>query len=789
MQRGLWLGLGLAVLGGVVWLVIVSWPEAPAPGEQARQGTNARLAPGLQSLLQAPRPDSAPKPTGLTIQGTVLGSTGLVAGARVLATLAVEGETLSTLPCEAIRTYQLLECAWDGMGLRVAELVEERRGEALTLAEAVTAEDGSFVLSGLEPGSYALWVESVEGAGFQDGVDAGSSSVVLRMGAGVRLSGTVTDDTKAPVPGALVTAIFSAHSRFFETVTDAHGRYELGPLPGGLMVLVIRREGMLPAVQPRSMLNAVVKMDFELSRPRRLTGRVLRSKVPVPAVAVHAMGIFDTELGTAITDAQGRYTFEALPAFDVSLTAQHGDSAAGVRLDKKDSWAQDIDLELKPAAMLQGVVRDEHGEPVLEAKLMLSLWDDTPEDGFMGPTWDISAEGGAYRIGPLPPGRYGFKISHPRFLPIEEEDTLVLGAGETQRDFHFRRAFLAEGVLVDSEGNPVAGETLDLTPAETAEPGLESEATTEDDGRFVFAVSRPGEYLLRARSPRLKALEVPVRVPVAGLRIVAGVLFSVKGEVVDDAGGPLGDVTVSLWDEKDHAKSSRRGFARTDVKGRFSLEVPAPGRYEVTAVMAWRDTLRVASRAITVEGQPTQRVQLRLSTGQGLSGVVVDWHGRPVPEVLLQLLPSPRYTERVQCCHPDYHLSTDAEGRFALTEAAGEYVELCIKKGDYAVVGSTSAQPRCTRLKNEGQPVRVILGREGFVTGRLVRADGSPVNHFFVNGQEKRREDGEFSIRVLQPGVEPINLSAPGGYSVQRTAPVFPDGEVIVDLGSILLSP
>jgi len=195
--RGLWLGLGLAVLGGVTWWALVSWPEAPAPGEQARQGTDARSAAVLQALLQAPRPDSAPKPTGLGIQGTVLGPRGLVTGARVLATLAVEGETLSTLPCEAIRTYQLLECAWDGMGLRVAELVEERRGEALTLAEAVTAEDGSFVLSGLEPGSYALWVESVEGAGFQDGVGAGSSSVVLRMGAGVRLSRTVTMPTAA----------------------------------------------------------------------------------------------------------------------------------------------------------------------------------------------------------------------------------------------------------------------------------------------------------------------------------------------------------------------------------------------------------------------------------------------------------------------------------------------------------------------------------------------------------------------------------------------------------------
>jgi hypothetical protein len=37
--------------------------------------------------------------------------------------------------------------------------------------------------------------------------------------------------------------------------------------------------------------------------------------------------------------------------------------------------------------------------------------------------------------------------------------------------------------------------------------------------------------------------------------------------------------------------------------------------------------------------------------------------------------------------------------------------------------------------------------------------------------------------------VEQIHLSAPGGYSVQRTSPVFADTEVIQDLGSIVLGP
>ncbi|HEX8698834.1 MAG TPA: carboxypeptidase regulatory-like domain-containing protein [Myxococcaceae bacterium] len=745
----------------------------------------------LPEPVQEPAPGSVPVKGGLTLQGKVLGPSGPAVGARVLATLAVEGETLSTLPCETLQRRTLLECAWDHMGLRVAELMEERRGEAPMRAEAFTAEDGSFTLPGLEPGEYALWVEGTEGTGFQNGVAAGASAVVLRMAKGVRLSGTITDDTKAPVPGALVTAIFSAHSRFFETVTDARGRFELGPLPGGALVIVIKKEGLLPTVQPMVGHKAEVKRDFELARPRRLMGRVLLGKAPVAGVEVLATGNYNTELGTEITDAQGRFAFEELPPLDVTLTAQYEGKATGVRIDKKDRLEQELVLELKPAAVLEGRVRDEHGQPVEGAELMLFLHEDDPEDGLMGPSWGKTAEAGSYRIGPIVPGHYTFKLSHPRFLTLEEEE-LILTAGETRRDFILTRAFLAEGVLVDSDGKPIPGEFLGLSPADPEDhdgPHSELNHPTDEEGRFVLAVPEPGDYLLKGRGTRLNKLEVPVRVPSSQLRIVAGTLLTVEGEVVDDAGGPLPHVMVSLWNESDHAKTSRRGFSETDAMGRFTLDVPAPGRYEVAAVIAWKEVVRVASRPVLVEGKDTPLLRLQLPAGRSLSGVVVDWHGMPVPGVLLQVLPSPRYTERARCCNPEIHLSTDAEGRFVFSEASGEYVEVCIKKGEHALVGSTPAQPRCARVKNDGQEVRLILGREVFVTGRLVRADGSPVTHFFVNGQEKKRNDGEFSIRVLQPGVESIHLSAPGGYSVQRISPVFAEGEVIQDLGSILLSP
>ena len=93
------------------------------------------------------------------------------------------------------------------------------------------------------------------------------------------------------------------------------------------------------------------------------------------------------------------------------------------------------------------------------------------------------------------------------------------------------------------------------------------------------------------------------------------------------------------------------------------------------------------------------------------------------------------------------------------------------------------------RLQNDGQELRIVVGRDVFVTGRVVHGDGSPVTQFRLNGCEVRREDGEISLMIHQPGIEQLELSAPGLQSVRRTAPEFADGVEIEDLGSIVLSP
>jgi hypothetical protein len=795
MRLWLLLGASVVVLGGGAWLVFGFSPERPAAPAAAPLRAEAWPDTVRQVVRQELGPESQAKPDAgsgnLTIQGTVLGPMGLVAGARVLATVAVEGETLSTVPCGALQERTLLQCAWSMMGVRLGKLVEERQGEALERAETVTQADGSFVLSGLEPGSYALWVEGAEGIGFRPDVSAGAESVVLRMGPGVRLSGTVTDDAKAPVPGALITVIFSAHSRFFETVTDAQGRFALPPVPGGGQVIVIRKEGLMTLVDSMGEHHPRVNRTFALSRPLRITGRVLLSDAPVAGVQVEARDTFNVPAGTVTTDSEGRFAFEELSPIDLKVAARHEGAAASAKVEwKKVTGEPEVTLQLRPTFVLEGVVRDEGGQPVVGAELSMHwVEEEEPPEDSLSETWAKTDAEGHYRLGPAPPGRYLFEVSHGRFQKIEEGERFF-GAGESQRDFVLKAAFLVEGVLVTSDGQPVPEEYLSLSSADPEGPSSQGVEYTDEEGHFSIAVPQPGDYRLTASGDRIRPLEVPVTAPATGLRIVAEPLLSLEGEVVDDAGGPLYAVMMSLWREGvEHAKNRPLGRADTDKEGRFSMHISEPGRYELVAVMAWQDTLRVASQIVEVSGKQSSRVRVRLPAGRRLSVVVVDWYGKPVPGALMQLLPSPRYTEQTRCCNADYHPKTDAEGRVVIAEATGEQVELCFKKDNYVAVGSTSAQPRCTRVKNDGQEQRIILGREVFVTGRLVRADGSPVQHFIVNGEEKRRPDGEFSIRVLQPGVEKITLSAPGGYTVQRTSPVFADGEVLQDLGSIVLAP
>jgi len=789
-RRGWWLAAGLAVVGALVaWLLLPARPgsETPLPG-----ASRATDSPG-SAVRSKVRPGAAPASGStealLDIRGTVLGPRGPVAGARVLASVLVPGESLSTLPCGSFTDRSLLDCPYGEHREHILQLVQERRGEAIERTRTLTAADGSFALSGLEPGTYAVWVESPEGFAFRPSVPAGTESLELRLGPGRQVSGTVTDDANVPVAGALITAIVSSHSRFFETLTDAEGRYQLGPFPPGLHLAVISKQGLLPALEMVATYAPEEKRTFVLSRPQRLTGRVLRSKAPVAGVQVLATDDV-RENRTALTDAAGRFSFDGLSPNLYTVSAEHTGTGASKTIHLGEvPQGTEVTLELTPILFIEGVVRDEDQSPLADAEVA-ALWeaalegDEEPQDS-PGEGYAHTDEAGRYRLGPIPPGKYSLSVTAAEHQEFNEEPREYRRPGATQ-DFTLERAVEVEGVLVDAQGLPVEDEGLALRSLES---GSWSLSHTEAEGRFRLSAAQPGAYELKVDGHQVQAQSLTVTVPTKPLRLVGERLLLIAGEVVDGTGTPLPGVEVGIWPEQAAAKDRALALNSTDGEGQFTLRVPTAGRYTVMAELFSWSFVRTASQSLTVEGRGETRVRLRLDEGHRFSGRVVDWRGRPLADIPVLLQPAPRPVISRGGHLPDLSVKTDAEGRFSLEHVAGEEFDACIRGGPYTPLPSVHGAGRCIRVKNEGQEVRLVLGREVFVTGRLVHPDGSPVTHFRVNGKEIHREDGELSLRIHQPGVEPIELSAPGRQPVLRVAPEFPEGVSIQDLGTLVLSP
>ena len=130
----------------------------------------------------------------------------------------------------------------------------------------------------------------------------------------------------------------------------------------------------------------------------------------------------------------------------------------------------------------RGVVRDTTGRPIADATVK--------ENSGLVTRTDAR---GAYVFENLLPARYPFRAVAERHL---ESDIHVvdLTQGARELDFALASTVNLSGVLVDEEGQPVAGEDLRLASSELAETLW---ATSGSDGRFTFDVPQAGRYHLQ----------------------------------------------------------------------------------------------------------------------------------------------------------------------------------------------------------------------------------------------------------------------------------------------------
>jgi protocatechuate 3,4-dioxygenase beta subunit len=293
----------------------------------------------------------------------------------------------------------------------------------------------------------------------------------------------------------------------------------------------------------------------------QIKGRVLAVETgnPIRRAQVRISGT-DIMPRTALTDADGRFEFRDLPAGRFTLNAtksgfvsvQFGQTRpfeSGRSIELADKQVLDAaDITMPRGSVISGRIVDEFGDPMPDVTVsaLRQSWSGgrrrlTPAPGRLAQTNDL----GQFRLYGLPPGEYYVSAtmrnsSGPDFMAIEmmaatrggavaapsestpssgyaatyypgtsspgdaQRISLIAGQEHSSADFALMPVRLARitGVVIGSDGKPMAGAMINLTPASregSFMPGLPSSRSTQD-GSFTINGVAPGDYRLNANA-------------------------------------------------------------------------------------------------------------------------------------------------------------------------------------------------------------------------------------------------------------------------------------------------
>ncbi|GEN13427.1 Carboxypeptidase regulatory-like domain-containing protein [Myxococcus fulvus] len=794
-----------ACIAGVLVLLAWGWWRAEESAPTRERASAARTRPERAGRIRTSAP-LPPSSAGLSIRGTVVDLLGRpVSGARVSASWPEDGQTLSTLPCpweegarpellvETTRQYNVADCLPRTRDT-VLSLLLAREGESPVHAETRSAEDGSFVLEGLPAGPQALLALSEQGAASRLGVPSGSEHVELVVEHHHRVSGQVLGEDDAPMAEVSILVVSHQQTRFFDTSTDAQGRFEVGPLPAGGHVVLATKEGWPPVLAEH--LYQDEPLTIRMSRPRALTGRVLSSGSPVKDVEVLAVRE-DGDLPQKLrTDPEGRFAFELDPGVYV-LTVERASRYALARVTVEKTPLPEVVMNLGEALHVEGSVFGvDPREPVAGAVVTVTAQ--------LPPQRELKATTGAdgrYRLGPVEPGPWSFTVEARGYIDLPYGKEVELGSGTGSQDFTLERATSISGRVVDEAGHPLAGIHLNLEQAELEDPvdyETQETALTDSDGAFVLDASAPGDYELIPQTHRFITQRLKMTAPARDVLVTLLAGGEVEGTLSDARGLPLSGFTVYVAPLETEDPGEILTAQGVTSEGRFSRKGVPPGRYRIVAQAVTDGVDQEVSAEVEVRQGEVTKVELRLAEQRNLEGIVVDGSGAPIRGALVRahsLAPPPQGgVVLVQPRHrhgPPNGVKTDAHGRFLIRGMGLEKHSLTALHPAYELnpEQSTGAplEDGLVVAPVDVKQVRLVMKRHAHVRGRVVGPEGAPVTGFNIDSIRVTSEDGTFSVPNREgPEVNLFTFEAEGLLSVMREVKGGLDGPD-VDLGEIRL--
>jgi hypothetical protein len=425
------------------------------------------------------------------------------------------------------------------------------------VGSALTANDGTYNVFGLAPGSYRLgfsdlagdllteyWddqptLQTADEIDLVEGERTENKDAVLAVAGSV--SGTVTDGT-GPAQGVDVQILqYEEDGEYYANVTDArtdqYGRYTLtGLAPGSYKVRFSDQDGRfvpeywndkatLDAADDIEVASAehVEDKDAVLAAAASIAGTVTDGTHPLQGISVSVYRYDPTyeyyeSLSTVTTDADGDYVVGGLVPGDYRLGFSDDDgewgfeywddatsvrSAADIPVGEGEQ-AADMNAVLQPAGTIEGTVTS-GGDPVEDIIALAFAYD--PEVGSYEQrgTYTTTAADGSYVIGGLAPGSYrvGFQHGEGDYvteywddqLTIRTAEAIPVAEGEHVTDKH---ADLAPGASISGTVTHSAGSGTQLYAVAYILRGGEYEGTAyagvNGTGDYEFVGLTPGSY-------------------------------------------------------------------------------------------------------------------------------------------------------------------------------------------------------------------------------------------------------------------------------------------------------
>lgn len=413
----------------------------------------------------------------------------------------------------------------------------------------------------------------------------------------------------------------------------------------------------------------------------------------------------------------------------------------------RGNWIGGQLTAVKDGQPLAGVVVEAHNP---EVPRLHSL----KQGGYGAATTD---DKGNFKIWGLDPGSYDLQIKRsPKSIPyvLAKAVTVKLAPGKPVTGVALRAALGASvsgKVLDEATGQPIAEALVWFTrKGSDYVPGMSDSSyadivwctnsdfvpgTTRSDGAGAYTVGQlePGDYRVIVRTPEQSELETALSVPAS--KALEGVDFRIKrlpalrGRVVNQDNVPVAGATIAAI----APGSSPLPTTSTDNQGEFAVHLPRNVR--AAYLQAYGDGV-VSRRAGPVE--PGKYEILTLSEAGRILGTVVDRHGRPVADCVVNVVAednagTPTLSANSISWAADYKEAF--QGMPTKTSSAGTFEVEPLLSGNYTLEiyfrSSVAGYPVATARANveAGQTLRTRLTVDTDGFGRIegtVTSGGAP---------------------------------------------------------------